>query len=450
MEDGLKPSSRLTDMTVGGSLGHILRFTVPLLWGNLFQQLYNLVDSVVVGKYVGKDALAAVGICGPINSLFFALGFGLGGGIGIIVAQYLGANDIKNVRTSIANSYTILGSVAIIVSIISLNIAEPMLLLMGTPEAIFADTLSYLRITILGFLGIAIYNGVTANLRALGDAKTPLYFLIFCCIVNAVMDLFFILVLGMGVEGAGIATIISQFLSAIISTVYAVKRVDYFKNTREEFIPNKRIVLRSFSLGIPLTLQSAMISISCVFLQGIINLFGENVIAACTITSRIESLVSLPLVSLGTAITNFSGQNIGAKKTDRVRKGLYQSLIIVIVFCSAMLPLMYFFGRDFAGFFVNEDAVKDIVQEALRITCFFYYPLGIIVVLRSLLNGCGDGAFALINGLTELVGRVVFSCAFVHFGLFGYLCIWVTTGLTWALTALSCIIRYVQGKWKMV
>ncbi len=438
----------VTDMTTGSPLKHILAFTGPLLIGNLFQQFYNMVDSIVVGRYVGKNALAAVGACGSMNFLFFSLSLGLAGGIGVIISQAFGARDDKQVRKAIANSYYVLISVALFFSIIGILASPGLLRMLDTPDAIIADSVLYMRITCLGILGITMYNGVSAILRALGDSRTPLYFLIFCSVVNVILDLVFVICFKMEVMGVGLATIISQYLSAAVSLVYALRRISYFKNTTEELRPDMKIIGRAFRLGVPLALQSSMIAVSCIVLQGVVNSFGEDVVAAFTITGRVEQIVQQPYGSIGTAIMTFAGQNIGAGKLDRVKQGFKQTILVVFIFSMLLIPVMYLFGGYIAGIFVSDAAVIKIAHKALKITSLFYFPLGCIYVPRSLLNGCGDAVFSMINGATEVFGRVFFSQLFMKLSLFGIWGIWATTACTWTITGGVCIARYIQGKWK--
>lgn len=442
-------AKHVTDMTSGSPMRHILRFAMPLLLGNLFQQLYNMVDSIVVGNYVGKDALAAVGTCGSLNFLFFSLSSGLAIGIGIIVAQYFGAKDDKNVRSTIANSFYVLASAALTVSLLGFLFTPALLRLLSTPEHVLGDAVLYMRTTCVGIIGIAFYNGVAAILRALGDSRTPLYFLILSSIINVGLDLLFVLSLDMGVFGVALATIIAQAVSAITSLIYAYHKVPYFRLSKAELKPQPNIIVKSFRLGVPVALQNSMIAISCMVLQGFVNTFGETVMAAYTIINRIEQLVNQPYGSLGMALTTYAGQNMGAGNIERVKKGFRQSILVVLAFSLLLLPIAYIFGPQIVGIFVKEQEVIDIAYRALRITSLFYFGLGMIYVPRALLNGCGDAAFSMINGVTEVACRILFAVIFTSIPFLGYWGIWMTTGATWSITAVVCVLRYFQGKWKV-
>ena len=440
----------MTDMTVGNPTRHILKFTLPLLIGNLFQQLYNMVDSIVVGRYVSAHALAAVGACGSLNFLFFSLSSGLAVGIGVIASQYFGAGDEQQLKKTIANSIYVLASSALVVTLIGILFAGPILRLLQTPEEYIADSINYFRVTCAGIIGVAFYNGVAALLRSVGDSKTPLYFLILSSIINVSLDLTFVIYFNMGVVGVGLATIIAQAITAIVSIIYAYNKVSYFRLRKKDLFPDFSMIRDSFRLGAPVAIQNSMIAVSCIALQAVVNGFGPDVASAYTITGRIEQLVQQPYGSLGMALTSYSGQNIGAKKQERVVEGFRKATLIVLVFSLIMLPAFFFFGKYICGIFVKKEAA-DVIKlgaSALRITSPFYFALGMIYVPRAVLNGCGDTGFAMINGLTEVVCRILFSNILTRIPALGFWGIWITTGLTWGFTAVVCVLRYRSGKWR--
>ena len=441
-------TKHITDMTQGSPWGHILTFSLPLLVGNLFQQFYNLVDSVVVGNYVGADALAAVGTCGSLSFLFFSLSSGLAIGIGILAAQYFGAKNDGMIRATIANSAYILVIAGVAVSLIGYFGAPWLLHLLQVPESVFGMSLTYLKVTSLGIVAVALYNGVASLLRALGDSQSPLYFLILSCIMNIVLDLAFVLYLKLGVYGVALATIISQFFSFLVSVLYAWKKVAYFRLSREEWKPEKRIILRCLSLGVPMALQNALIAVSSMILQGVVNGFGETVMAAYTVVGKVEQLVGMPYGALGTAITSFAGQNLGAGKIDRVKQGYKVSWLLVLGLSIAMVPFFWLLGGGIVKCFVKDAGVIAIGAKALRINCLFYFPLGMIYIPRGLLNGCGDARFSLINGAAEVVCRIIFASLLTRISGIGYWGIWLTQGLTWSVTSLVCIHRYAKGRWQ--
>lgn len=440
--------SNTRDMTSGSALKHIGAFALPLIIGNLFQQLYNMVDSLIVGRFVGASALAAVGACGSTNFLFFSLSAGLSIGIGVIVSQFFGAKDEKNVKLTIANAFYALSGVAIVISVIAIIFTPQIMRLLQTPQDVIASSILYMRTTCFGIISIALYNGIASILRSLGDSKTPLYFLILASIINVVLDFVFVLYCKWGVFGVALATVASQTISALLSALYAFKKVAYFKFCKSELSLNRQIIAKCFKVGVPVSLQNAMIAISCMVLQGVVNTFGEVVMAAYTITMRIEQLVQQPYSSLGMALTTFSGQNMGANNIERIKKGFCTATFLVLAFSLAMLPLAFFAGKSIIGAFVQDANVIAIGERALKITSLCYFFLGMIYVPRAVLNGCGDTSFAMINGFTEVACRIAYSQVLTRISFIGYWGIWLTTGFTWATTAIVCVIRFARGKWK--
>ncbi len=440
--------NNMTDMTMGSPIKHIIKFALPLLVGNLFQQFYNMVDSIVVGNYVGEDALAAVGNCASMGFLAFSLSSGLAIGIGVIVAQFFGAKDEENVRVTIANSFYVLIAAAVVVSVLVFFFSPALFRLLNTPEKVIGDSILYMQVTCFGIIGITLYNGIASILRALGDSKTPLYFLILASIINVVLDLVFVLCFHWDVFGVAFATVISQMVSAIACLIYAYKKFPYFRLTKKELKPNKTIIKRSFKIGVPIALQNSMIAISCMVLQSYVNSFKETVMASFTIINKIEMIVQQPYGSLGAALTTFSGQNMGAGRPDRVKKGFRQATLIVVVFSICLLPIAYFFGESIVGIFVKRQDVIDISYKALRITSLCYFALGMIYVPRAVLNGCGDTNFAVINGFCEVACRILYAPIFTSIPFLGYWGLWITTGATWITTSLVCVIRYISGVWQ--
>ncbi len=443
-------TKRITDMTQGSPLRHIFMFTLPLLIGNLFQQFYNLVDSMVVGNYVGAEALAAVGTCGSLGFLFFSLSSGLAVGIGILASQYFGARDHAQIRATISNAAYILTIAGAAVSLLGYLGAPMFLRLLQVPEEILPLSLTYLRVTSLGIVAVALYNGVAALLRSLGDSKSPLYFLILSCVINIILDLTFVLYLNWSVFGVALATVISQFFSFLVSTLYAWRKVSYFQLTGAEWKPNKHIIWRCMKLGIPMALQSSLIAVSVMVLQGVVNTFGQTVMASYTVVGKIEQLVQMPFTSLSTALTSFAGQNKGAGEIQRVKQGYRASTLIVLILSLLMIPFFFLLGDWAVGCFVKEPEVIAIGAKALRIDCFFYFPLGMIYVPRGILNGCGDSRFSLINGMAEVICRILFANVLTQLAPIGYWGVWLTQGLTWTVTGLVCIRRYRKGRWQQL
>ncbi|HIR28482.1 MAG TPA: MATE family efflux transporter [Candidatus Choladousia intestinigallinarum] len=438
------------DMTSGNETSLLLKFSLPMLIGNIFQQFYNMVDSIVVGNYVGKEALAAVGMTASLNFLYFSLCNGFATGAGVLISQYFGMKNERRVKDSIGNSLYLMLGMGILMSVVSVLLSAPILRLLNTPENIFQDALLYTRIVCGGLFSVVLYNGIAAMLRALGDSTTPLIFLVLSSILNIIGDLVLVLVFHMGVAGVAIATIAAQLLSALGCIAYAVLKNPYFRLKKENFRISSSLQSKMLRLGIPFGAQGSLIAFSCVALQSVINRFGSDVIAAFTATNRIEQLVQQPFNSLGTALATFTGQNLGAGNVDRVRTGYKRSCLLVVIFSLLMCAMMFIWGEDFVGLFVDDASVIAIGGRAVQITSLFYIPLGMIYIARSLLNGSGDSVFAFISGLAEVAGRIGFSIGLSAIPALGYWAVWYTTGLTWLITGIVCMLRYAQGKWKKI
>lgn len=441
-------SAYTKNMTEGSEMGHILRFTLPLLAGNLFQQFYNIVDSIIVGKYLGADALAAVGATGSITYFFYTLCIGLATGAGIHIAQSFGAAREKDVKILIANSAYVLGGFGIILSIISVICAPVLLRFMIVPEEYFETALGYMRIACMGTVAVAAYNWINSVMRSLGDSKTPLIFLIVASVLNAGLDLLFVIVFGMGVNGAAWATITAQAISALGSIIFAFWKNPYFQLSRDNAVANARFMVKCIKTGVPIAIQNAMISVSMVYLQRTANSFGGTVMAAYTATMRVEQIIQQPFASLSAAVSTFTGQNTGAGKSERVIKGYKESVKTANIFALIMLAVFMLSSQVIMGFFVNEQSVIEIGGAALKLSACFYLFLGLIHTTRGLLNGVGDVGYTMINGIVEVIGRIGFAILLVHIPAVGWWAVWGTTCLTWLLTALMSLIRYAGGKWK--
>ncbi|MBS5620234.1 MATE family efflux transporter [Eubacterium sp. AF34-35BH] len=437
-------------MTKGTPWKLLLQFAVPLFIGNIFQQLYNMVDSIIVGNFVGPNALGAIGTTNSLNFLFFSLVAGLSVGIGIIVAQFFGSNNEEKVKDTIGNAIWIVLISSVIMACIGFFIAKPVLVLLRTDKVILGDATAYLKVTSIGICCTGLYNGVSSILRALGDSKTPLIFLIFASLVNVVLDLWFVLGLGWGVVGAGVATAFSQFLSAVTCIFYAYKSNTYFRLKKKNLKLNSYIVEKSLRLGIPVALQNSLIAFSLIVLQAIVNGYGATFTTAFTVISRIETLVQQPFMSLGAAVSTYTGQNLGAGKTDRVVKGFNSSNVMNVIFSAVVLVLFWTFTSPIVSIFGKDAEVLRIASDGLRITSCFYVFLGLIYTTRNVLNGAGDAMFSLFTGIVECIGRVGFAYPLTLIPFLGSYGVFVATGITWMLNGLFSLIRYKRGKWKTI
>lgn len=439
--------SREIDMLHGAELPAIIRFALPMLIGNLFQQVYNLVDSVVVGRWLGKDALAAVGATGSITYFFYTICLGLGTAAGVMTAQSFGEGNEARVKKVITNSAYVIAAFAIVISLLSTALAGNLLTLLNTPARVLADATGYMRIACMGTLAVAAYNWIAFLLRALGDSKTPLIFLIIASLINAALDVLFVVGFGMGVRGAAVATIASQGLSALGSICYALKTNPHFKLKKEDWRPDMNMCGKCIRTGLPIAAQNAFISLSMIALQRVANGFEETIMAAYTATMRIEQLVQQPFNSLNAAMATFTGQNVGAGQIPRVRKGYRKTMLLGLIFSLVILVLFMPGAELIVSIFVKDPEVIAAGAKGIRLSCCFYFFLGMIHITRGVLNGAGDVNYALFNGICEVAGRIGFSLLLAYVIQVGPISVWATSGLTWLLTGLYCFFRYLQGKW---
>lgn len=441
-------SSKLNKMTEGNTLKLLVVFALPVLMGNLFQQMYNVADSMIVGNYVGTEGLAAVGAVGSLQFFFFSFCLGLSNGIGIVVSQFFGADNHEYVKKSIINGVLLTIILSLVVSLLGVSFARTCLEFMNTPPEIIEHAYKYMTATCIGIVGIGMYNTVAELLRALGDSKTPLKFLTLATITNIILDLVLIIYFNMGVLGAGIATACSQFLAAIGVISYALKYNPYCKIKKEDMKVDKYIITKCIRTSLPVALQFSMIAVSLVVLQSVVNGFGPLVVAAFTVTTKVENVISQPFTTLTTTLTAYSGQNYGAGKFERVQEGLKWGLILMFGYVAVMVPCVFFFGDKITAVFVSDPEVIGTGAHALRITSCFYLFLGLIYVTRGVLNGVGDTMFAFISGVLEMIGRVGFAKPMTLIAGVGVWGIWIATGITWLMAGSAGVLKYTQGKWK--
>ena len=436
------------DMTKGSPIKLLLQFSIPILIGNLFQQIYTLADRIIVGRFVGDTAFSAIGATNAMSMMFMSMCMGAAIGTGVVVSQYFGAGNKKGTAAAIANgSYTCM-IIAIVMTLIALATTKPILLLLNTPESILPDAMTYMYIFMGGLIAVAAYFTPFSILRALGDSKTPLIFLILCSLLNIVLDLLFVVVLKMGVGGAAFATVLSEAIAAVLCIIYAFMKVPQFKLALQYKKIDKNLMLKTFRVGIPTGVQYALIYVSSIILQRIVNGFGESVIGAFTATTQIELLVQQIFSALGSAMVTYTGQNIGAGKQDRISKGVVAAMKISAVVSVVLVVVFWLFGHPIMGIFVTNTDIITIAATGIRITSLFFIALGGVQILRYMLNGAGDSMYALMNGIVEVVARVALAVSLTAIPFIGMWGIWMTTGLTWTVTAVFALFRYKHGAWK--
>ena len=394
-------------MTVGSPVKLIIQFMIPMFLGNVFQQFYNIVDSIVAGQFIGVDALAAIGSTGSL--MFFVTGWlnGLSSGFAIIVAQRFGARKYDEMRHYVAMSFYLMAAFAFVMTAAFLALNEPILRLMNSPENVMQDVKSYMGIIYAGLIITAAYDILAAVLRALGDSRSPLYFLIISAGINVVLDIALICVFGMGVEGCAYATVLAQGISAMCCIIYIVKKYPILHLKKENFAISLDSFRRLIALGIPMGLQFSITAIGTIIVQGAVNIYGTTYMAGFSAAGKIQNIASMVAVSMGATIATYVGQNRGAGKMDRVKQGVNYCWIMLLVWSVIEMLLMYFGGKYFTYLFVSSSQT-DVINVSVTYfhTVFWAYPfLCTIFLFRNALQGMGYGLVPMLGGVFELVAR---------------------------------------------
>lgn len=400
-------NNKTNDMTVGSPVKLIIQFMIPMFLGNVFQQFYNIVDSIVAGQFIGVDALAAIGSTGSL--MFFVTGWlnGLSSGFAIIVAQRFGARKYDEMRHYVAMSFYLMAAFALVMTAAFLALNEPILRLMNSPENVMHDVKSYMGIIYAGLIITAAYDILAAVLRALGDSRSPLYFLIISAGINVVLDIVLICVFGMGVEGCAYATVIAQGISAMCCIIYIVKKYPILHLEKENFAISLDSFRRLIALGIPMGLQFSITAIGTIIVQGAVNIYGTTYMAGFSAAGKIQNIASMVAVSMGATIATYVGQNRGAGKMDRVKQGVNYCWIMLFVWSVIEMVLMYFGGKYFTHLFVSSSQT-DVINVSVTYfhTVFWAYPfLCTIFLFRNALQGMGYGLVPMLGGVFELVAR---------------------------------------------
>lgn len=430
------------DMTVGNPTKIILNFTLPIFIGNVFQQFYNMADAVIVGKFVGTKALAAVGSTGTIMFLIYGFVVGMTAGFTVLTAQKFGAGDLPAMRRTVAGASILSLIIGLILTAAFMLLMKPWLHLMNTPSDIYTDAYAYIMIISGGILAQMLYNLLASILRALGNSKVPLYFLIFSALLNIALDLFFIIVFHMGAAGAAIATIISQGVSGLLCLVYIIKKVPILHMTREDWHPEGALLKRQMQIGIPMALQYSITAIGTMMVQSSLNILGSTLVAAFTAASKIEQVVTQAYVALGTTIATYGAQNMGAGNIPRIRKGFRSSTIIGVVYSFAAAALVMTVGKYMSYLFVSEDValIIDSVDIYLKCVGAFFIPLTIVNIYRNGIQGLGYGLLPMMAGVAELIGRGV--VAVIAARQHSYLGVCLASPAAWVLAAALLLVMY--------
>lgn len=443
------------DMTQGDPVRQIVKFMIPMLIGNVFQQMYNTVDSIVVGKFVGDNALAAVGSAGPIVNLLLVLFIGISVGAGIMVSQYFGARQRKSLSKSIGCCITMTFAASVIVMILAPLISMPLLRLLNTPEEIIDWCDSYLKILFLGALGSAFYNILGGVLRGLGDSISALIYLIIATILNIGLDIYFVGSLGMGVSGVALATVIAQAVSAVLSLIKLSRKTDCFDMKARYLLPEKKYLMELLRLGLPSGITQAIFSLSIVIVQSLTNSFGAMCIATNVIVMRIDGFVMMPAFSFGSAMTTFAGQNIGAGRLDRVQEGARKGTKVAMATSAVITLLILFFGKYLMALFTNTEELINQSYHMMMILGVGYIAMEVTQCLQGIMRGAGDTMAPMwLSMISTVVIRV--PLAYIMTGITRspehpqgqFYMMFVSLLVTWLIGACMTFCVYRIGKWK--
>lgn len=443
------------DMTEGTPWKRIVEFSIPMLIGNIAQQFYNTADSIIVGKYVGDNALAAVGSASPILNLLLVLFVGIATGAGIMVSQYYGAKDRKHLSQTIGVCITLTAIASIIIMILGPVITRPLLELLNTPDTIINWCNEYLVIYYVGIAGFAYYNILAGILRGLGDSISALFFLIIATILNVGLDIWFVAGFGLGVPGVALATVISQSVSAILCIIKLVRMKEVFDFNFKILIPDRKLSSRLIKLGLPSGITQAIFSVAMIMVQSLTNSFGEMIIACNVIIMRVDGFAMMPNFTFGSAMTTYTGQNIGAKKMDRVNKGTKQGVTIAVAVSMTITLLILLFGRTLMSVFTDTKELVDLSMRMMRILAMGYIAMAVTQSLSGVMRGAGDTMTPMwISIITTVVIRVPIAYGIAYltrspeFPTGRPESTFISLLVSWTLGAVITAIFYKMGKWR--
>ena len=426
------------DLTVGSPMRLILQFAIPLVFGNLFQQMYNMIDTIIVGRYLGLNALTSVGATTSI--MFLIIGFCLGtcSGLTVPVAQQFGAKNYEKMRAFIMNAAYLSVFLAAVLTVVTALLCDDILTWMRTPEDIFDGAYNYLFVIFLGIPFTFLYNVVSGIIRAMGDSRTPFYFLILSTILNIVLDLFFIIVLKMGVTGAALATILAQAVSGVLCYIYMKKKYELLTFNRQERALRMDYIKVLFVMGVPMGLQYSITAIGSIMLQSAVNVLGTVYVSAYTAALKVKQLAMCPYDAFATSCATFGSQNLGAGKLDRIKKGLFSGIVAALIYSVGIGLVLIFAGSKIALLFVDgsETVVLREVQRLLTCAGFFYGFLALLNCTRMTIQGLGYSLVAMLAGCSELVARGVMSLFVIP--AFGYIAVCFTDQTAWI--AAVCVV----------
>lgn len=443
------------DMTQGRPGRQIVAFAIPMLIGNIAQQLYNTVDSIIVGRFVGDNALAAVGSAGPILNLLLVLFVGISVGAGIMVSQYFGAKQREELSKTIGCCITLTLISCVIVMAVTPLVTKPLLRLLDTPESIMDWCNSYLIILFVGIAGMAFYNILGGILRGLGDSVSALLYLLIATVINIILDYLFVAQFQMGVAGVALATVIAQFVSAILSFIKLCRMKAVFDMNKKYLKPEKEYLKNVIRLGLPSGLTQAIFSMAMIVVQSLTNSFGEMFIAANVIVMRVDGFAMMPAFSFGTAMTTYAGQNIGAKKMDRVIQGTREGTLTAVATSTVITVLILLFGKNLMAIFTPTPELVELSFSMMKILAVGYIAMEVTQCLSGVMRGAGDTMTPMwISIVTTVVIRVPLAYGIAYFTRSPQLpngnsaCIFISLLVSWVLGAGITFLFYMLGGWK--
>lgn len=437
---------KAVNMTEGKILPQLVKFGLPVLLGMLFQRIYNFADVYIVGRYLGDNALAAVSIAGTAMYLLYSVMMGLSTGVSVVISRYYGANEMANVVDSYVTSIYV--SIAAVIVITASGVAgtRPLLEILQTSEELMPEAVEYLIWIFVGCGGTMLYNWISSVLRSLGNSVVPLIFLVVSSVLNVILDVVFVVWIPMGVKGAALATVAAQVLSGTLCVIYALKILPFLRIKRVQFHCRRDLVKEILIYGVPTGLQMSIISISDLTLQAVINTYETALIVAYGVCLKIEGLGFQIADAIGTSLGTFVGQNVGAKKYDRVKKGVRYAYLINGICYGVFCPCIYFFAEPIMRAFTKNTASVGYGTEYLHIMAAFFVTGGLLVIYHNVLRPSGDVAVTILMGVSEVVTRISF--AFLLSAWFGYRGLWWVSPITWVCAAGVGAVRYYSGKWE--
>lgn len=434
------------DMTRGSIYRSIVVFAIPLFIGNIFQQLYNMADAMVVGRFVGLQALAAVGASASSYNLIIAIILGIASGASVVIAQIFGSGDRERLRKAYITTCKILLYAGLGLTVIGLFCCGPLLKLLGTPEDVFSDALTYVRYMVIGILATCLYNGMSSFLRSVGNSLTPLIALVISSLVNIGLDVLFVLVFHMGVAGVALATVIAQLISGLYCLFYIHHKMPEMGFSFRDFRMDRTVAKEMIRIALPSTFSTIVVTVSTMFIQAAVNHYGSTVVASYTIGNKVENIGFCLAYSIGLATGVFCGQNIGARNMERTQKGFRSGIVIALAYSVLIGSLMMFLAGPLTALFSSDTQVLQIAVPLIRIEAGFSPVLCVVFVFQNFLRNVSDVRPTVAMSFAEILSRGILP--FVLSSWMGYYGIWWATPVGWTLSLVIGLIRYRSGKWK--